>query len=108
MKLILEDLKLCFGHLFPDLVNGPEKFVYLSRMTTEQFKILVELIKPSIRKEHTNYRCAVGAEEIIPSMKQLWHPDLRSQRSYIRRLFHTKFIRSSDNMMLTPWRTGRD
>lgn len=52
-----------FGHLFPDLVNNPEKFYDFFRMTTEQFKMLVELIGSSIRKQNTNYRRAVGAEE---------------------------------------------
>ena len=49
-----------FTHLFPDLVNHPEKFYNFFRMTTENFKKLVELTGPSIRKINTNYRRAIG------------------------------------------------
>ena len=52
-----------FGYLFPDLVNNPEKFYDFFRMTTEQYKMLVELIGPSIKKQNTNYRLAIRPEE---------------------------------------------
>ena len=52
-----------FAHLFPDLINNPEKFYDFFRITTEQFKMLVELIGSSIRKKNTNYRLAVRPEE---------------------------------------------
>ena len=52
-----------FNHLFPDLVKHPEKFYNFFRMTNENFKMLVELIGPSIKKNNTNYRRAIESEE---------------------------------------------
>ena len=52
-----------FGHLFPDLINNPEKFYEFFRMTTEQFKMLVELTEPAIKKLNTNYRLAIEPEQ---------------------------------------------
>lgn len=43
-----------FSHLFPDLVNYPDKFYNFFRKTNENFKKLVELTEPSIRKINTN------------------------------------------------------
>ena len=52
-----------FAHLFPDLVNNPEKFYDFFRINNEQFKMLVELLRPSIEKQNTNYRRAIQPEE---------------------------------------------
>ncbi|MPC78695.1 hypothetical protein E2C01_073189 [Portunus trituberculatus] len=52
-----------FCHLFPDLVNCPEKFYNFFRMTHEKSKKLEELTESSIKKISTYYRRAAGVEE---------------------------------------------
>lgn len=42
-----------FGHLFPGVVIGQDEF-YFFKMTTDQFKMLVELNAPTIRKQNKN------------------------------------------------------
>ena len=49
--------------MFPDLINNPEISYDFFRMTTEQFKMLVELTGPTIKKLNTNYRLAIEPEE---------------------------------------------
>ena len=49
-----------FCHLFPDMVNHPEKKFYnFFRITHENFKKLVELTGSSIKKSNTNCRRSV-------------------------------------------------
>ena len=52
-----------FAHLFPDLLNNPDKFHDFFRIDKEKFKQLVELLRLSIQKQNTNYRRAIEAEE---------------------------------------------
>ena len=52
-----------FSHLFPDLIKNPEKFHDFFRIDIEQFKKLVELLRLFIKKNNTNYRRAIPAEE---------------------------------------------
>ena len=55
-----------FSHLYLDLLEDEEKFHGFLRMNIEQFYRLSQLVGEEIRKQNTNYKKAITAEERLP------------------------------------------
>lgn len=62
-------LKRCqigeFHTLHCDLRFNPRKFYDYYRMDIEKYENLVNLLRPQIQKQNTNFRCSISAEERV-------------------------------------------
>ena len=52
--------------IFLDLLNNPDKFYSFFRITTENFKKLVDITEMSIKKMDTNYRRSLNSVQQQP------------------------------------------
>jgi hypothetical protein len=52
-----------FSHLFPDVLNDPDKFFGFFRITTESLKKLADLTGIAVTEMDTNYRRSIRVEE---------------------------------------------
>lgn len=52
-----------FHHLFPHLLQDPERFRGYFRMRIETFNYILEKIQNRIQKQNTNYRLAITPTE---------------------------------------------
>lgn len=75
-------------HLLLDMTfENVDSFQNFTRMSTDDFELLLTMVKPLIEKRNTNFRCAISARErLIVTLRYLATGDSYTSLQYLFRI----------------------